>query len=91
MTLEDWKYRESDDRKWSYVIDAYDIDWGDRRIIAAVDWDEPARLFTAAPDLLYELQNLARQVERDNLHTTAGICVAGARAAIAKATGQDSV
>jgi len=47
-----------------------------------------AALIAAAPELLEALKNLTRRIERDNLHTTHGVSLAAARAAIAKATGQ---
>jgi hypothetical protein len=45
-----------------------------------------ARLIAAAPELLGALLTLVRHIERDNLHTTAGVKLDAARAAIAKAT-----
>jgi hypothetical protein len=49
--------------------------------------EEHARLIAAAPLLLAELQNLVRKIERDNLHTTAGIDTSKARDAISEALG----
>jgi hypothetical protein len=54
------------------------------------DEDEAnAQLIAAAPDLLSALETLVRRIERENLHTTRGIAIGPARAAIAAAQGGD--
>ena len=60
---------------------------GNNRVVTGDELDASMILAAAAPDLLAALDNLTRCIERDNLHTTHGVKVADARAAIARARG----
>lgn len=53
-------------------------------VVHAVDQVEKLRASNA--DLLEAIQTLVRRIERDNLHTTHGVKLADAKAAISKAS-----
>jgi hypothetical protein len=92
-----WTSRKRGSFRWDIHAERY----GEDTVIATVDFglcemkgphaDEQAanaRVVALAPELLAELANLVRRIERDNLHTTAGVDVRAAREVLHKFFGE---